>query len=183
MLFRAEQVTVGRIDVGPDQDGPATLKDFVVGSDADAAQVDGRVLDACPLDGFLENVADGGVGHGIVEDVAEKFADAAEGTVADEQQREGRLLDPRGRDREGEQNVAVRLGSGESAVEGVPRRVDLPGDEFAADAVVAGGLADGVVSAENRQNQVAALRGLQQPSGAGARCGGVDKLNHACSLP
>ena len=76
-------------------------------------------------------------GERIVEEVGEQFADAAEGTVADEGQAEDELAEPGFGDGEPEEKLGrVDGGRGEGLVEGVVGVVELLVDEFAADVVL-----------------------------------------------
>ena len=178
-----EQITVGRIDVGTDQNGLATLKDFVVRADANGLQIDARIDRPCGSDGLLKDVADGGVRDRIIDEIAAEFRDAAKRTVIDEQEAEYRLFDPLARDGQREQNlVVIGLRRRKLAVERRLHLVRLRGNEFSADVMIACGLTDRLVPGNDLHGQIATLGRIERPRRKVPRRsrGRVDKLNHVC---
>src|SRR5207245_1377941 len=55
MLFLAQQVAVGGLDVDADEDGASGLEDLVIGADADAGQVLAKVDLTCGGDGLVDD--------------------------------------------------------------------------------------------------------------------------------
>lgn len=58
MFLDAEQVTVGRGDIGADQHGLTGLENLVVGGDADGGEILLVVEVACRADGLEQDVVD-----------------------------------------------------------------------------------------------------------------------------
>ena len=170
MLLGAEQVTIGRDDIGADENGAAALEDLVVGADADGGEVLLSVVRACVGDGLVEDVVDRPQRRGIVEEVGEQFVDAAEGAVADKREAEDQLPQPgfgHGQPEE-EMRRLVRWWS-KGLVEGVVGVAELPIDELAADLVLIGQGRDGLAG-EGAQGELLSCR-EGQPTGRGERDG------------
>jgi hypothetical protein len=94
-----------------------------------------------------------------IEEVAEQFGDAAERTVADQDQGEDELADPGLGDREVEEDAVVAGGSvgGEGVLEGLLGLVGLVVDEFATDVVLPGELSDGCGAGESIESELLSL--------------------------
>jgi hypothetical protein len=105
VFFEAEQVAEGGLDIGPDEDWLAILKDFIVGTDADGGQVDLGVDVASVFDGIVEDIVDGADGQRCVETVVEGSHDAAIGAVAVEAKGESELSEPLCGDGQMEENM------------------------------------------------------------------------------
>ena len=94
MFLLAEQITGGAGHVGTNEYGLSDLENLIVGTDADVCEMLLTVDAAGVGSGLSENVGDGAQSERVVEEVAEQFADAAEGTVADQGQAENQLPQP-----------------------------------------------------------------------------------------
>ena len=144
MLFGAEQVAVGRSDIGADQDGAAGLEDLVVGADADGGEV-------------LLSVVTAGRGDGLVQDVMDRSpgtTDSRRGRRSSSTTPRKELWQIRMRPRTNcrsqglvtgsqKRSCGRRSGGGVKAlVEGVVGLGELLVDELAADVVVVGELGD-----------------------------------------
>ncbi len=173
VLFRTEQVAVGRGDIGADQHRPAGLEDLVVGAEADGSEVLPSGDGACSGDGLVQDVVNGADRQRIVKDIREQFGDAAQGTVADEGETQDELPQPGLGDREPEEElvgfVAARV---KGVVEGVVGLPELLVDELAADLLLGGQFGDGL-AAQRVEGELLARLGWQQPCG----CGGGERAN------
>lgn len=137
VLFETEEVAIGGSDVGADQDGPSSLKNLVVGADADVGEIVLGVVLACVGNGLSQDVMHRTEGEMHIEEIGEEFADAAEGAVADEGEAEDKLAEPRLCDGEPEEELGRFVGGrGEGVFQGVVRVVELLVDEFTANAVL-----------------------------------------------
>ena len=180
MLFDAEQVAVGRGDIGADQHGLAGLENLVVGADADGGEILLVVEAACRGDGLVQDVVDRAQGQRIVEEVAEQFLDAAEGAMADEGETEDELSEPGFGDGQPEEELRRVGGRGvEGLVEGVVGVVELLVDEFAADLMLVGELVMGCPARASRASCWRAC-GVSKRAGVGsmvAATSGLDRMH------
>lgn len=144
VVFEAEQVAIGRFDVGSDQDGSARLEDLVMHANTDGLEILLGVDAASRGDRLVEEVVDAAQGEGMVEEVLEQFLDATKGTVADEGEAEHELTKPGLGDGKPEEQLG-RVGRRrcEGVVEGGMGLVELLVDELAADLLLGGQFGDG----------------------------------------
>lgn len=123
---------------------------------------------------MLDQVVEGAEGEVIVEEVAEEFVDAAQGRVANEEQGEDELGQPRTGDGQSEEHVlGVRRGKGKGLRKGVVGLVALLGNELAADVVLLGEVGEGLGAGQGREGELLALQGGQQVCSVGLGRGGV----------
>ena len=170
---------------GADQDRLLGLVDLVVGADADRGQLLALVGGAGPADGGRDDVGDAAQRERVVQQVAQELDDAAEGTVADQDEPQDDLTDQALGDGEVKQDTLVRGGGDKGLVEGLPRLVGLPVDELAADVVLAGEAGDRLRAGEGAYGQALALVGGKVLGGAGQGplgLGGGRMGVHVCFL-
>jgi hypothetical protein len=105
VFFQAQEEAKGGVGVASDQDGLGALENLVECSNADWGKVVAVVVSNGSRDSGANNVVDGAQRDGIVKEVSEQFDDAAEGTVADEDEGEDELVDPGFGDREVEEDA------------------------------------------------------------------------------
>jgi hypothetical protein len=116
----------------------------------------------------VNDVGDRADGHAEIKDVAEELDDAAERTVADEDQGEDDLAQQRLGNRDGEQDlfvVVVRFGC-EGAVEGLLCLAGLLIDELAADVVFVGEVAERLCAGEGFEGEALPLQRVEAVGGA-----------------
>ena len=105
------------------------------------------VVGTCLVDGVVNDVMHGANRHVDAEEIAAKFVNAAIGTVAEERQGEGGLLEPMLGDRQLEEHLIVAGGGREGVVEGgLEHGRALLIDNLQADACVVSQTGDGLVS-------------------------------------
>src|SRR5262249_54694445 len=109
MVFLTQKVAIRGMDTGPDQHRLFGLEDLVMRADADGGQVLRRVGRKGLGDSLAEDVVSRADGEGVVEQVSEQLADAAQGAVADKDQAEDQLPQPGPGDWQPEEQV---LGGG-----------------------------------------------------------------------
>jgi hypothetical protein len=135
----------------------------------DAAEVLAGVEVTGLGNGLLDQVMDGADALVVVEEVAEDRVDAAQGTVADQDQGEGELLQPGAGDGQAEEDLPLgRQRRGKGAVEGLAGPGALRADELAADVVLACALGEGL-SGKGIEGHALALLGAELLGRAGRR--------------
>src|SRR6202040_2539742 len=122
----------------------AVLENLVEAGDADVGEVLTEVVGARLVDGVADDVVDRADGHVDTEKIAAKFVDAAIGTVADESQAEGGLLEPILGYGQMEEYLVVGDGRRESVVQGGLSTVALLIDKLSANPCLAGQAGDGL---------------------------------------
>src|SRR3954469_2397970 len=157
MLFKTEKVAISGTGVGTDQHRQAGLMNLIVNANCHAGQVLTGVDLSRGGDSAVDDVVGRAQRHSVSEEVGKQFDDPAQGTVADQDQSQDELANPRAGNRQVEQDsfVVVRLG-GEGLVKGVVGDVKLLVDELAADLVLLGQFRDGLTG-KGVQCQLAAL--------------------------
>jgi hypothetical protein len=158
VFLTTKKVAISRISVGADEHGPAGLKEFVEGADAYRGQLLTVVMNAGARDRAADDVVDVAERQGVVEEALEEFFDAAVGTVTEEQEAEGELVEPGLGDREVEEDRVVVGRRLEGVLESVLSLVALLIDELAADSVFVGEVADGATG-QGVEGELLALLG------------------------
>jgi hypothetical protein len=169
LIFQTEQETESRAGIDPHQDGITRREDLVQEADADAGAVVLLVDSAGLRAGAVNDVVHASQGALMIEDVRQQFDHAAGRTMADQNQAQDQLPQPRLGDREVEEDV---IGSGQGS-EGLAEDrfggVNLLIDELPADLVLTGQPGDrfgpgerldGQFSSRLRQESLGGTRGI-----------------------
>ena len=133
MVFKAQQVAITRQSIDTDEYRLTILENFVVGTDMDSAEILLAIDLACQVDRCPNDVVDRPQRDVVVEKIAEKFDDSAQGTVTDQHQTEDQLTQPMFGDRQLKEYLVVIGERLKSTVEGFVRDGLLLVNEFAAD--------------------------------------------------
>ena len=133
------------MDVSADENGLAILKNLVKARDADVGEILRAVVGACLVDGVMNDVMHGADRQVDAEEIAAKFVNAAIGTVADQGQTEGGLLEPILGDGQMEEDLLVGGGGREGIVQGGLGTVALLIDKLATDTRIVGQAGDGLM--------------------------------------
>lgn len=140
-----------------------------MGTDADKGEILLLVETLGLIDCLLEDVVDGADREGMIEQVSEQFTDATERAVADEDQAQDQLAQPRSGDGQPEEQILWGSGRGEGQVETLVGLVQLLIDELAADVVVMSELGDGDAFESGESQLLAHLSGQRRRSAGRGR--------------
>jgi hypothetical protein len=172
------------------QDRVFILEHLIEGADVDGGEILALVVSAGRFHGGVDDVGDRADGHAEVEDVAEELNDPAERTVAAEDQAEDDLAQLGLGDVDGEQDLLFLIGLGcESVVESLLGLAGLLIDEFPADVVFVGEVAEGLCASESFDGEalsfvmIEAVGGARSVVGEGPLgAGGGRIVVHVCFL-
>ena len=170
MFLPTQQVAEGGSHVGADQHGPVGLVDLVVRPDAHRGQVLRGVVPARVCHRRADDVVDRAQGDRVVKQVAEQFDDAAQGTMAEQDQGQHQLVEPGPRDRQVEKDFLVGRRRREGLVKGALGLGRLLVDELATDLVLIGEGGDRFTR-QRVKGQSLALQGQQGLRGCGGAAG------------
>jgi hypothetical protein len=148
------------VDLGGDEHGLACLEDLVQSGESDSGKILLLVDGVGFGHGLMEDVVDGADGEGVVEQVVEDLPDASKGTVADQNQGEDELAQPRLGDRQPEEQIIGFIGRGKGEIKTMLSLVELLVDELAADSVAVGESRDGAPR-KGVEGQLAARQGVK----------------------